>query len=292
MKILSYYLVIFLTCLGFATSSHGQLVVDIGKDTTYCSDPNTSVITMGLKVNVIDGIEPYTFAWECNVIPFGILSPLTANDILNDSTLNSPSIINSIWNYTENKIKFILHVVDYLGNRAKDSIYIDFSKCASTLGYRVIDINKGDSVLLDAGTTQGNIAKYFWEPNYGLSNPDSSATWCKPEVKTDYFLTTIDTIGCQCSNHEYEIRINTTNTDVKLNPQSKINPFQKGSRVFYNNKCNQEALITFFSLDGEFLHQFITNTDNIEVPRQFPRCRIYIIKISINGSIGVCKYLN
>lgn len=280
-------------CFGFFStiSSYGQLSVDVGKDTTYCSDPNTTAIPMGLKVSVKNGVEPYTFAWECVVVPYGTLKPLTASDILNDSTLISPIIKEAVWILTENKVKFILHVTDHIGNRVKDSINVSFSRCTWILGYQVIEINKGDSIWLDAGTPQGSVAAYYWEPSSGLSNPDSSATWCKPAVKTDYSLTAIDTSGCSCSNQIYEIRIITTNTDPKLNSESNINPFQKGSRVYFNNKMNQEALVFMFSLDGKLIHQCSSFTDNIDVSRLLTERGTYIIKISLNGNIGVCKYL-
>jgi hypothetical protein len=184
--------------------SFGQLTIDAGKDTTYCTDIN--VIPMGLNVSVKNGIEPYTFAWECNVIPYGILSPLTASDILNDTTLLSPTINNGIWLSTD-KITFILNVTDHNGNSAKDSIHVGFSNYACVLGYQVIEISKGDSIWFDAGTPSGDILAYHWEPAYGLSNPDSSATWCKPKVTTNYYLARVDKFGCICSCHAYEIRV-------------------------------------------------------------------------------------
>lgn len=291
MKIKNYKYLALLFFLGVAFQSLGQLIVDIGKDTTYCTDPNTTAIPMGLNINIQNGIEPYTYAWECMVVPFGYQVPHMASDILDDSTKVSPTIIDPIWIYTENKVKFTLKVIDHLGNRAQDSINVDFSRCVWTLGYQVIELNKGDSIWLDAGTPQGSIAAYHWDPSSGLSNPDSSATWCKPEVKTDYFLTTIDTYGCSCSNHIYEIRIIPTNSDIKLDPEWKFNPYQKGSKVYFNNKMDKEASVFMFSLDGKLVLQCSTNSDNVDVGKLLPKRGTYIIKISLEGDIGICKFL-
>lgn len=284
---------LLILCFGFFStiSSNGQISVDVEKDTTYCSDPNTTAIPMNLKINIKNGVEPYTFAWECVVVPYGILKPLTASDILNDSTLISPTIKKAIWLFTENKVKFILHVTDHIGNKVKDSIDVDFSRCAWDMKYKVISINKGDSIWLNPVTPQREVAAYYWEPSYGLSNPDSSATWCKPFVTTDYYLTTVDTFGCSCSNQKYQVQIITTNADPKLNFESNINPFQKGSRVYFNNKMNHEVLVSMFSLDGKLIHQCSSFTDNMDVSRFLTGRGTYIIKISINGNIGVCKYL-
>lgn len=291
MKPKNCHFVVLVICFGIALNSFGQLVVNAGKDTTYCTDPNTTAIPMGLSVSIKNGIEPYNYAWECVVVPFSTLKPQTASDILDDSTLVSPTIKEPIWAYTDDKVKFILNVSDHIGNQAKDSIYVDFSRCVWILGYQVIEINKGDSIWLDAGTPQGSIVVYHWEPSTGLSNPDSSATWCKPDVKTDYFLTAIDTSGCSCSNHLYEIRIISTNSDTKLNPDGKVNPFQKGSKVYFNNKMNKETLVSVFSLDGKSVHRCSTNSDNVEVDKLLPQRGTYIIKISLEGDIGICKFL-
>jgi hypothetical protein len=291
MKIKKCYFVLLISCFGFSFISSGQMNVDVGKDTTYCSDPNTTAIPMGLKVNIKNGVAPYTIAWECLVVPYGILKPQTASDILNDSTIVSPSIIDGAWLYTD-KIKFTLNVADHAGNYAKDSINVGFSGCGCVLGYQVIELNEGDSVLLDAGTPQGSVAAYFWEPSDGLSNPGSSVTWCKPDVTTNYSIVRVDTFGCACSCHAYEIRIIPTNSEnIKSNPAGNINPFQKGTKVYFNNKMNQEALASVFSLDGKLLHQCCSNTDNIEVSELLPKRGTYIIKISLNDDIGVCKYL-
>ncbi len=290
MKIKKCYLVLLISYFGFSFSSFGQMTVDAGKDTTYCTDPGTTSIPMGLKVNTKNGVAPYAIAWECKIVPYGILAPLTASDILNDTTLISPTIIKGVWLFTD-KITFTLLVTDHAGNRVKDSIKVGFSSCSCVLGYQVIELNKGDSVLLGAGTPQGSVGAYFWEPSDGLSNPDSSATWCKPDVTTNYSIVRVDTFGCACSCHAYEIRIISTNSEnIKLNPVGNINPFQKDTKVYFNNRMNQEALVSLFSLDGKLLHQGSSNIDYFEVSELLPKRGTYIIKISLNGDFSVCKY--
>jgi hypothetical protein len=292
MKIKKYYLVLLITCLSFYFNSFGQLTVDVGKDTTYCTSPNTTSIPMGLKVIIKNGIEPYNLAWECLVTPYGILKPQTASDILNDTTILSPTILNGTWLYADN-IKFRLTVKDHAGKYASDSITIGFSKCGCILGYQVIELNKGDSVLLNAGTPQESVAAYYWEPSDGLSNPNSSVTWCKPNVTTNYSIVRVDHFGCVCSCHAYEIRIIPTNLEKIIpEPVNTINPIQKGSKVYFNNKKGQKSWISLFSLDGKLLHQYNSNADNIDLTGLLPQRGAYIVKISLNDDIGTCKYLN
>lgn len=276
----------------FTENCYGQLTVDVGNDINYCTDLNTSSVPMDLKINITNGVAPYTYAWQCLVVPYGILKPLSASDILNDSTLVSPTIIGSIWLFTQKKVKFILTITDQAGNHAKDSMNVDFSTCSCTTGYQVIELNKGDSVWLNAGNPQGSVASYYWEPSIGLSKPNSSATWCKPDVTTNYSIVKVDSLGCTCSCHAYEIKIIPTNSEyIKSYPNSNINLFQKGSSVFFNNIMNHEVSISIFTMEGKLLHRGNTIRDNFEVSQILRKKGTYIVKITVDGNTGICKFL-
>ncbi|GEM_PF-1706875 len=198
---------LFIICLTLVVAKPGfsQITVDAGKDTTYCTGLCPDTMYLGTNISIINGVEPYSYRWECKVE----LSPtliFTASDYLNDTTIATPYFKD--WLTDTEKIKFVVYVTDNEGNSAMDSINIGFSGCGCITGTIVVEINKGDSVWLDAGNElHGKYKKCFWEPKYGLTHPDSSATWCKPEVKTSYSLVQVDTFGCTCSCPIYEIRI-------------------------------------------------------------------------------------
>ncbi|HET6557116.1 MAG TPA: T9SS type A sorting domain-containing protein [Prolixibacteraceae bacterium] len=191
------YIVLMLIsiCLSFSLNTHGQIIVEAGNDTTYCSGVYTTEIPMGLKVKIQNGIEPYTYAWECK-IPKGNYSFYTASDFLNDTTAISPSFTyppaNNQW------VTFTLHVTDSENNSGKDSIRFRFSKFGYLLGYPGVEINKGDSILLSFSSIGGGIEplKFHYQPETGLSNPDSLVTWAKPEVSTTYDIIATDSCGC------------------------------------------------------------------------------------------------
>ncbi|MCF6332824.1 MAG: T9SS type A sorting domain-containing protein [Draconibacterium sp.] len=214
MKIKKYIQFLFFICLTliFVKPCLSQMTVDAGKDTTYCTGLNIGTLFLGKNATIINGVEPYSYKWECKVE----LSPtliFTASNFLNDTTIATPYFKDWITDMEPEKINFFVSVTDSLGNYAKDSINIGFSGCVCLTGTIVIYINKGDSVWLDAsGGSYGKYEKFFWEPEYGLTNPDSSATWCKPEVETSYSLVQIDTFGCTCTCPVYEIRVNTTDS--------------------------------------------------------------------------------
>ncbi|VAW15841.1 hypothetical protein MNBD_BACTEROID01-1340 [hydrothermal vent metagenome] len=273
----------------FTLSSHGQLFVDAGNDTTFCAGPYFSdTIFIGKNVKIENAIEPYSIAWECKV-PLG-LSFLTAKDILSDTTIISPYIETGPT--IADSINFILHVTDSEGNYANDSIIVHFSFYGILLGYQVIYLNQGDSVWFNGGTIGGKYDSIYWRPREGLSDPDSVSTWCKPDTTTDYFQVTVDKFGCKCMRFVYEIRVVLTKTDdFKINPNNSLNLIQKGPKVYFDNMVGKEALISLFSLNGVLLHKSRTNSNSFEVSRLLHKRGIYIVKISIGGNIGICKFL-
>lgn len=171
------------------------IIVNAGNDTTYCVGLYSTDIPMGLKINIQNGVAPYTYAWECKV-PKGNYSFYTASDFLNDTTALSPSFTyppgNNQW------VTFTLHVTDSENNSGKDSIRLRFSKFGYLLGYPGVEINKGDSILLSFSSIGGGIEplKFHYQPEAGLSNPDSLVTWAKPEVSTTYDIIATDSCGC------------------------------------------------------------------------------------------------
>lgn len=294
MKTKKYYSVLllwFCSCLFLSFNSYGQLTIDVGNDTTYCADGNTISIPMGLKVDIQNGVEPLTFAWECKIVPFGILKPQTASDVLNDSTMKSPSLIDGVWHYGDN-VKFTLHVTDHAGTTAKDNLNVSFSSCVWILGYQVIELVKGDSVWFDAGIPSGSVAAYYWEPYEGLSTPHSATTWCKPTVTTRYDIVRVDTSGCVCSNLAYEIMIIPTSSETMgSSAENTVQAYQKGTKVHFINTKHQEASVSVFSLDGKLLYQCTTNNEDVEVSSVTTKKGVYIVKIFLEGKAGVCRYL-
>lgn len=291
MKIKIYNKFLFSACIIFITSQSGfsQLTVDVGKDTVYCTNPYTDKLILGDNVKIGNGIEPYTIAWECNVNTF--IGRKTASDLLNDSTLVSPFFKNGVWLYVE-KVDFILKVVDHEGNVAKDTINVVFSKCGCTSGYTVIELIKGDSVWINAGTPGGRIAAFYWEPSEGLTNPDSAATWCKPDKTTSYNIVSVDTFGCHCSCQALEVRVAVTGSiSLELNPN--LNLKQVGKSIRFDNYLNDEAHISLYSLNGNLLYKTSIESNMLDLSHIIPPGKgIYIVKVSIGNYIATCKLLN
>lgn len=288
-----YIHILFIQFLSLFISSHvhaqGKFSVDAGNDLHFCTEGQENNFLLNAQVNIQNGVAPYQYAWECKVDL--IVMHFTASDILNDSTLLYPTIKEPVSSFNEEKTKFILNVTDANGNKAMDSILVGFTRCSYVLGYIVKEINKGDSIWLDAGSPHGSIKQLYWEPSYGLSNPDSSATWCNPEVNAGYSVVAVDTFGCTCTNYSTEIRIKTPNSKSELNLAKDIKPIQKSSAVVFRNVEKSEASIAIFSSDGKLVHQCIVKDDHIDLSGLLTKKGIYIVKVSLGNEVEVCKFL-
>jgi len=262
-----------------------KFTVDAGNDLHFC-DTGTEI---NAHVSIENGVEPYQYAWEYS-IKIGRLT-FTASDFLSDSTLLSPIIKDPVWSFSSGPAKFILNVTDANGNKAKDSLNISGTMCIQLLGYVVKEINKGDSVWLDAGVPSGSIDRLYWYPSYGLTNSDSAATWCKPEVNTDYFVVAVDTFGCTCSQFSTEIRVNQTNSLEIQASEKAIKQYQQGTKIIFSNPERREAIIAVFTSEGKLVQKCNVYDDRIDLHGILSKTGLYLVNISLNGKTETCKFL-
>jgi len=263
MKIKNSYFIFMLLFYSFSFSicSFGQLIVDAGKDTTYCIGQYAHTMYLGDLAIIKNGVEPYSISWECNVELSEHLTYM-AKEFLNDTTLLSPLIIDHIsW---PEWIKFIIHVRDRQNNYARDSINVRFSTYYFSLGYIVEQVEKGDSVLFKFSSIGGGIEplRFHWQPTIGLSNPDSLVTWCKTDSLTkfrnEYQIVAIDSCGCiSAPNLMYEIRVIQTGlNELKEDKADLLHIKQEGATIYFHNPIKQKAHIALYTINGMLCHSF------------------------------------
>lgn len=293
MKTKNCYFIVLLLYFSFSFSicSFGQLIVDAGKDTTYCT--GVGKMYLGNNVTIENGVEPYSISWECNVKLTEYLT-YTAKDFLNDTTLLSPLIIGHIsgleW------IKFIIHVRDSQNNYARDSIYVRFSTFAFSTGFIEIELEKGDSILFNQSTVGGGIEplKFHWQPKTGLSNPDSLVTWCKPDYTTRYDIIAIDSCGCVSPpNAVYYVTVLTTGFDEKkTDKDSLLHIKQVGTTIYFNNPLKLKAHVALYTINGALCCSFDIADDHLNIANQLKNKGVYVIRISVGSLTGNSKFIN
>lgn len=239
------------------TNLYGKcLIVDAGKDTTYCSDQNFKSLILGTTSKITNGKPPYKFAWECD---YRLSDKLifSASDFLNDTSLQSPVFkdipVDQDW------LKFTLAVTDSENNYSKDSLFVRFSNFAYLTGggQPRFYIEKGDSILLrfpNAGIGGGiEPLTYYWRPKTYLADPDSLVTWCKPDSSIQYEAYAIDSCGC--------VSYIETVYDIRVLPKNPSHDYQ----TVYSNRIalfeNSEKQIKALRIDS-----VKTDTDSVFYP--------------------------
>lgn len=128
---------------------------------------------------------------------------------------------------------------------------LDFS---DAIGSRIVNICKGDSIYIGAQAIGGigNIT-YQWQPIDGVSQPDSSFTFLKPDSSKIYYLTATDEFG------------NTVKDSVKIIVHNKPNLSIFGSTMVLTNSIEEYILTsdiqgttTWYVTDGSIIEQSST----------------------------------
>jgi hypothetical protein len=225
--------------------------VKIGNDTTFCQDCFQDV-ELASQLSITGGIPPYSYLWLGTALRESLDQEkyYPAGYFLNDTTLANPRFIatwyDGLWN------RFKLTVKDAEGNIATDSFNIRFSEYPASVAREFpIYVNLGDSLFFNfANADFGGIHPYknfVWTPQEGLSDPESSQTWCKPREETRYSCIFTDSVGCVGY-------INTQWIIVNVNSIKLVNPlkiYQSGGTIFLDNHENQDVLFFFYDLSGK-----------------------------------------
>jgi hypothetical protein len=218
-------------------SSYSQLIVDAGKDTTFCTGQNINTMILGTTAKIMNGKPPFKFAWECT---YRLTDKLifSASDFLNDTTLQSPTFKNIP--VDQDWLRFTLTVTDSENNVARDSLFVRFSSFSYLTGggQPWFYIEKGDSILLtfpNSGIGGGIEPRtYYWQPKTYLSDPNSRVTWCKPDSSIQYEAFAIDSCGCVSAILTvYDIRV------LRKDPLQDYQTVYSNRLVLFENSENQ-----------------------------------------------------
>lgn len=256
----------FLLCsLAFSICSLAQLRVNCGPDSYACvSLWGVDTTAIGHTEMVSGGKEPYSYSWEAN---YNVGSTyFGASYFLNDSTLDQPLLVNAF----HEPIHFKLTVTDADGQQASDSLVIRFSQ----FGYLQIEladsIKQGDSLTLNHTIGNGiGPLRFFWSPDYHLSNTKVEHPKAAPLVDTVYSVYAIDSVGCVSSESIHT---------VYVEKSSSIKDFQQKLKVkIFPNPINDGTLLSIDENSFKSLELRIISADGKEIIRkEFYGNSIYI----------------
>ena len=242
--------------LAFSLCSLAQLQVNCGPDSYACvSLWGIDTTAIGHTEMVSGGKEPYSYSWEANYSVGS--SYFGASYFLNDSTLDQPLLVNA---YHE-PIHFKLTVTDANGNQASDSLVIRFSQFGY-LGVEHTDtISQGDSLTLYHAIGNGiGRLRFFWSPDYHLSNTKIEYPKAAPMVDTVYSVYAVDSVGCVS---------NETIHTVFVEKSSGIQDYHQKLQVsIFPNPINDATLLKISDNPYKSLELRIVSADGKEISRK------------------------
>ncbi|MCF8296857.1 MAG: T9SS type A sorting domain-containing protein [Saprospiraceae bacterium] len=265
-----------------------QMLVDAGLDHHICVGfYGLDTIQLGGNPTVSGGIPPYKYEWSFYYKPYYYAT--FASDILDDTTIANPKIINPISSNDANLPYLKLSVIDSLGHIAKDSIKLTFSTFIHNLGLLTFNINNGDSVLLNFGSNvSGGVgtSSYLWRPNHGLKDSTSLMFWAKPDSSIAYYITVTDSVDCYSVGAPYYY-INVSNVGVtEFDKEINIDVFPNptNDRVIIDNNQNLKIKkITLFDACGKIVH--ISESEFSEIDLSNLKNALYILKLETEKGI-------
>ena len=197
--------------------SNAQCSVSIDDRYFVCVDEANEYDTTYVGTNMtLTGQPPFIFSWhiytERTIGPVTLV--LTGSDVLNDTTIQYPYIIDPAGSPYE----AILTVTDASGCIARDTTIIRQSKASVTLmGAGMYGILQGDSVYINVfSPIFGGIApvEISWYPPQYVSNPIGvSPGWAFPDTTTEFYMILTDSIGCGYDWFSFKVSVGYQSVD-------------------------------------------------------------------------------
>jgi len=236
---MSFFSIIYLN-LTFA-----QLTAHAGGDRHLCTHPDSlNALIIGGNPSALGGVSPYSYEWS--IEPFDLYSgsniTITASDVLNDTSLANPNIIDFT---IKESFKFKLKVIDDIGQVAFDSCIVSFSSYAKTMMTYTYSIPYGDSILLTKDVNiewlfDNDSLTYDWTPGETLSDSTLITDfWASPDTTTWYSVKVTDKYGCVAHGAPYyHVIVQSLGIDNNEKPEVSIfpNPVKDILYIKHNNK--------------------------------------------------------
>ncbi len=276
------YLLIIITTLICMQVKAQQLLVNAGVNHNICvSNNGIDTTVLGGNPTVLGGVPPYRYIWDFYYKP--IYDATYASDILDDTTIANPKVINPILGNNPNLPSLRLIVIDSLGNIGIDSVKLTFSTFIDDLSYCTFNINQGDSVQLNFGINVsggiGNLS-YLWRPNHGLRDSTSLSFWAKPDSSIAYYVTATDILNCSTEGTPYYY-INVTPIGIsEVDNKILINVFPNPTKtkVLIENKRNLKIeKIAIFDMNGKLV--FISESEFTELDLRTLNNGLYLLEL-------------
>jgi hypothetical protein len=278
-------ILIFFFLLSSSMKLSGQLTVNAGIDTIFCSGMGD--LRLGGNPTASGGEEPYTYKWE--LLPVFVRDHrISTSRLINDSTSANPLLMSLSYSGLNDTVTFVLTVTDADSNSKNDSVKI----IISTIGWRTLmgfvpTIILGDSVQLTPLNICNGIApfSYHWTPEASLSDPYIRNPYAKPDTTTLYTCVVTDALGCSAHDHNHVWVIATGIPDLDKQENSSVifpNPITLDSQIKITNYLNKKLNIKVVNMSGQVVLNDWFHSDSYNIGEKITKTGSYLYIIINN----------
>lgn len=272
-----------------------QITIDLGRDTTYCSNSiDFTKVSPAKNLKITGDTTGAKFLWEAK----GNIGNETydAADNLSNKTIVSPNFKYAFGN--DNKWQKFKLTIEKNGVKHADSVNLRVSSFLYTLGVGTLFISKNDTINLHVGCTGGGIQPYksfLWSPSEGITNPNienPKVYWTENLEKfsqQEYSVQVTDSIGCKSSSCE-AVSVRSKTTSIEETKINEISIIECRNMITITNKKQVEIEIMIFTLDGKTLFNLKTNKQSFDIKNEWSQ--IVVVKLISNNYINNIKILN
>lgn len=188
-----------------------------------------------------------------------------------------------------------LMVIDAKGDFSYDEVKVKVSSDAMTTDQKVKYISKGQSVQLYS-LYQGGFPpyKYFWTPNYNISDTNAAKPIVKPDTSLTYFVQIVDSKGCIGPRDNFTIYLYPTSLK-ELNSESFAfeiipNPVSDISTLKFNHQNLAQVRISITDMAGHELKLLEPNGyGEYQIHSSDFKLGIYLVQVYEENNLVGCR---
>lgn len=279
------YLLLFLL-LFIPLFSPAQCLLDIGPSKLICGAntlPQLLLVTYTINLQV--ATPPFTYVWSAEY-DAGAAGIYTASDMLDDTTLEKPAIINYLWDPVDTLNvygqKFHLKVTDALGETCEDSFFISYIEWQLNLDDCTYQVPRGAPVGLRHNIGGGVPPyQYAWSPNYAINDTTRGFPLATPDTSTVYTVTVTDQLGCVAESY---CTVYITGSSIDPNQQKAVfsitaNPLRTTTELILDHQSFRGLKTRILDLQGKVVFEKPFTSSHMDLKASEFQDGLYLCKI-------------